>query len=108
MDADADSATAARGHRHRDSAEHPHRLRQHRRQARPEPALHPHQAPRDDRRSARAGRRFGCAERQSIKEDTDEQLMDAYKDTGEKTTVILRLWKDDKTAPSGAASAPAA
>ena len=42
-------------------------------------------------------RRFGCAEWQSIKEDTDEQLMDAYKDTGEKTTVILRLWKDDKT-----------
>ena len=23
--------------------------------------------------------------------------MDAYKDTGEKTTIILRLWKDDKT-----------
>ena len=42
-------------------------------------------------------RRLGCAEWQSIKEDTDEQLMDAYKDTGEKTTVILRLWKDGKT-----------
>ena len=41
--------------------------------------------------------RLGCAEWQSIKEDTDEQLMDAYKDTGEKTTVILRLWKDEKT-----------
>ena len=42
-------------------------------------------------------RRLGCADWESIKEDTDEQLMDAYKDTGEKTTVILRLWKDERT-----------
>lgn len=40
---------------------------------------------------------LGCAEWEQIKSDTDEVYVDSYKETGDKTTVILRLWKDDKT-----------
>lgn len=42
-------------------------------------------------------KKLGCKQWEEIKEDTDEQYLDPYKDTGDKTTVILRLWKDDKT-----------
>ena len=40
---------------------------------------------------------LGCREWEDIRPDTDEQQADAYKDTGDKTTVILRLWKDEDT-----------
>ena len=42
-------------------------------------------------------RELGCREWEQIKPDTDEQYVDAYKETGDKTTVILRLWKDKGT-----------
>ena len=38
-----------------------------------------------------------CAQWDEIKEDSDDQRMDSYKDIGGKTTVVLRLWKDDET-----------
>lgn len=40
---------------------------------------------------------LGCKAWQDIRSDTDEVYVDSYKETGDKTTVILRLWKDDKT-----------
>lgn len=40
---------------------------------------------------------LGCREWEDIRPDTDEQQADAYKDPGDKTTVILRLWKDEDT-----------
>ena len=42
-------------------------------------------------------RELGCAGWEDIRPDTDEQYADSYKETGDKTTVILRLWKDDGT-----------
>ena len=38
-----------------------------------------------------------CSQWEQIRPDTDEQYVDPYKETGDKTTVILRLWKDEKT-----------
>ena len=49
-----------------------------------------------DRLQKRA-KELGCKQWQEITSDTDDQYTDAYKDTGDKTTVILRLWRDDKT-----------
>lgn len=40
---------------------------------------------------------LGCGEWEDIRPDTDEQYIDAYKETGDKTTVILRLWKEKAT-----------
>lgn len=40
---------------------------------------------------------LGCREWDDIRPDTDEQYVDSYKETGDKTTVILRLWKNDET-----------
>lgn len=40
-------------------------------------------------------RRLGCADWERLREDEDEQRLDAYKESGGRTTVILRLWKDD-------------
>ena len=37
---------------------------------------------------------LGCREWEDIRPDTDEQYADRYKETGDKTTVILRLWKE--------------
>ena len=37
---------------------------------------------------------LGCREWEDIRPDTDEQYADPYKETGDKTTVILRLWKE--------------
>lgn len=42
-------------------------------------------------------RELGCARWEDIRPDTDEQYADAYKETGDKTTVILRLWKERET-----------
>ena len=42
-------------------------------------------------------KKLGCAQWSEIKVDNDDQYMDSYKDTGDKTTVILRLWRDDDT-----------
>ena len=42
-------------------------------------------------------RALGCAGWEDIKPDTDEQYVDSYKETGDKTTVILRLWKTGGT-----------
>lgn len=42
-------------------------------------------------------KKLGCKQWEEIKPDTDEQYLDPYKETGDKTTVILRLWKDEKT-----------
>ena len=49
-----------------------------------------------DRLKKRA-KELGCKQWDEITVDTDDQYVDAYKDTGDKTTVILRLWRDDKT-----------
>lgn len=40
---------------------------------------------------------LGCSEWEQIKSDTDEVYIDPYKETDDKTTVLLRLWKDDDT-----------
>ena len=52
---------------------------------------------------------LGCREWEDIRPDTDEQYADPYKETGDKTTVILRLWKEGSTGhglgPSSAAAA---
>ena len=40
---------------------------------------------------------LGCREWEDIRPDTDEQYADPYKETGDKTTVILRLWKEGST-----------
>ena len=42
-------------------------------------------------------KRLGCREWEDIRPDTDEQYLDSYKETGDKTTVILRLWKEPET-----------
>ena len=42
-------------------------------------------------------KKYGCQQWEEIKEDTDEQYQDYYKDTGGKTTVIMRMWRDDDT-----------
>ena len=39
-------------------------------------------------------RELGCEDWEKLREDDDEQRMDAYKEGGGRTTVILRLWKD--------------
>lgn len=43
------------------------------------------------------GKAHGCDGAEDIGSDTDDQNLDSYKETGDKTTVLLRLWKDDKT-----------
>ena len=48
-------------------------------------------------RLRKRARELGCREWEEIKPDTDEQQVDCYKETGDKTTVILRLWKDGDT-----------
>ena len=48
-------------------------------------------------RLRKRAKELGCREWEDIRPDTDEQQTDCYKDTGDKTTVILRLWKDDGT-----------
>lgn len=40
-------------------------------------------------------KKLGCPSWEDIREDTDDEQIDAYKETGGKTTVILRLWKDE-------------
>ena len=40
---------------------------------------------------------LGCRRWEEIRPDTDEQYLDGYKETGDKTTVILRLWKEPET-----------
>lgn len=40
---------------------------------------------------------LGCAQWDEIQPDSEDFTQDWYKDTGDRTTVILRLWKDDKT-----------
>ena len=42
-------------------------------------------------------KKLGCREWEDIRPDTDEQYTDSYKETGDKTTVILRLWKEEET-----------
>lgn len=42
-------------------------------------------------------KKLKCPLWEDIKEDDDDQQMDSYKEAGGKTTVILRLWKDDDT-----------
>ena len=42
-------------------------------------------------------RELGCAGWEEIRPDSDEQFTDAYKETGDKTTVILRMWKNADT-----------
>ena len=39
-------------------------------------------------------KKLGCRQWEDIKPDTDEQYMDPYKESGDKTTVILRLWRE--------------
>lgn len=48
-------------------------------------------------RLKRRAKEFGCRDWEDIRPDTDEQQADYYKETGDKTTVILRLWKDEDT-----------
>lgn len=40
---------------------------------------------------------LGCKQWDEIQPDSEDYNQDWYKDTGNRTTVILRLWKDDKT-----------
>lgn len=40
-------------------------------------------------------KRLGCEAWEEINEDSDEQRGDSYKDVSGKTTVILRLWKEN-------------
>jgi hypothetical protein len=40
---------------------------------------------------------LGCKQWDEIQPDSEDYTQDWYKDTGNRTTVILRLWKDDKT-----------
>lgn len=40
---------------------------------------------------------LGCTQWDEIQPDSEDYTQDWYKDTGDRTTVILRLWKDDKT-----------
>ncbi len=40
---------------------------------------------------------LGCREWEDIRPDTDEQYVDPYKETGDRTTVILRLWREEST-----------
>ena len=42
-------------------------------------------------------RRAGCAEWEKIESDADDELLDSYKDTDGRTTVLLRLWKNGET-----------
>ena len=42
-------------------------------------------------------RKLGCAQWEEIESDADEEYQDGYKDTGGRTTVLLRLWKNDET-----------
>ncbi len=49
-----------------------------------------------DRLRERA-KKLGCPDWERITEDTDEQRGDSYKDVSGKTTVILRLWKENGT-----------
>ena len=48
-------------------------------------------------RLKKRAKELGCREWEDIRPDTDEQQADFYKDTGDKTTVLLRLWKDGGT-----------